>query len=83
MHPDGSVEARVHTNRRDWHNLKSMVPFLWEFRGRALFALSCLIASKVANVGVPVFLKKIIDTLEKTSPEQLLILPISLLDEIF
>ena len=79
MHPDGSVEARVHTNRRDWHNLKSMVPFLWEFRGRALFALSCLIASKVANVGVPVFLKKIIDTLEKTSPEQLLILPISLL----
>ena len=73
-----SAEARVHTNRRDWHNLKGMLPFLWEFRGRALFALSCLILAKAANVGVPVYLKKIVDTLDQ-QPEQMLVLPVALL----
>ncbi len=71
-------QPQVHKDRRDWHNLKSMLPFLWEFRGRAIFALSCLIASKAANVGVPVYLKKIVDSLEN-SPEQILVLPVSLL----
>jgi len=50
-----SRTERPDNNRRDWHNLKSVLPFLWEYRGRALFALACLIASKVANVGVPLF----------------------------
>lgn len=78
MHGITGAQSRVHANRRDWHNLKGMIPFLWEFRGRALFALSCLVASKAANVGVPVFLKKIVDALDKPA-EQLLILPVSLL----
>ena len=78
MHPTGDQQARVHTNRRDWHNLKSMMPFLWEFRGRALFALSCLVLAKAANVGVPLYLKKIVDVLDQ-QPEQLLVLPVALL----
>ncbi|MGB3918965.1 MAG: ABC transporter ATP-binding protein/permease [Thiothrix litoralis] len=65
-------------NRRDWHNLQSMLPFLWEYRGRALFALVCLILSKVANVGVPVILKDIVDALQG-KPEQVLVLPVILL----
>lgn len=69
---------RPDTNRRDWHNLKSVLPFLWEYRGRALFALACLIASKVANVGVPLFLKDIVDSLQG-KPEQVLVLPVILL----
>ena len=32
-----------HTDRRDLHNLKSMLPFLMEFRGRVIVALSFLI----------------------------------------
>ncbi|WP_419604405.1 hypothetical protein, partial [Thiolapillus sp.] len=28
--------SQVHKNRRDLHNLRNMLPFLWEFRGRAL-----------------------------------------------
>ena len=78
MHPNAGQQSRVHTDRRDWHNLKSMMPFLWEFRGRALFALSCLIASKAANVGVPVFLKQIVDDLDQ-STGQMLVLPVTLL----
>ncbi len=62
---------QVHKNRRDWHNLRSMLPFLWEFRGRALFALACLVLSKTANVGVPVALKAIIDYYEQASRAEL------------
>ncbi len=73
-----SRTERPETNRRDWHNLHSMLPFLWEYRGRALFALACLIASKTANVGVPVILKDIVDSLDGKG-EQLLVLPVILL----
>ena len=36
------VYTRPHSDRRDWHNLRGMIPFLWEYRGRALFALGFL-----------------------------------------
>ena len=78
MHPVGGNQSQVHTDRRDWHNLKSMMPFLLEFRGRAVFALTCLVASKAANVGVPVFLKKIVDSLDQAGG-QILVLPVTLL----
>ncbi|NNJ71724.1 MAG: ABC transporter ATP-binding protein/permease, partial [Enterobacterales bacterium] len=71
-------ESLIHANRRDWHNLKGILPFLWEFRGRALVALLCLVLAKVANVGVPVYLKEIVDSLD-TSSNELLVLPVSLL----
>ena len=66
------------TERRDWRNLKSVLPFLWEYRGRAMFALLCLIASKVAIVGLPVVLKDIVDALQAT-PLKVVVLPASLL----
>jgi ATP-binding cassette subfamily B protein len=81
MHGAGA-EAQVHKDRRDWHNLKGMLPFLWEFRGRAVFALSCLVLSKVANVGVPVVLKEVVEHFERVrdDPTMLVaVLPVSLL----
>ncbi len=69
---------RAHSDRRDTHNLRAMLPFLWEFRGRALLAIACLVLAKVANVGVPVVLKGIVDAFEGVST-QALILPVSLL----
>lgn len=77
MMPAARTE-RAHTDRRDWHNLKSMLPFLIDFRGRVFFALACLVAAKVANVGIPLVLKMIVDSLE-SKPQQILILPLSLL----
>ena len=77
MMPAARTE-RAHTDRRDWHNLKSMLPFLLDFRGRVFFALACLVAAKVANVGIPIVLKMIEDSLEQ-KPQQMLILPLSLL----
>ena len=73
-----AATERIHSDRRDWHNLRGMLPYLWEFRGRALLALVCLIAAKVANVGVPLVLRDIVDAFEAT-PNQVLVLPISLL----
>ncbi len=72
------VPPQVHKDRRDWHNLRSMLPYLWEFRGRALFALLCLVLAKVANVGVPLALKEIVDALER-QPGRVLVLPVALL----
>jgi len=72
------AQSRPHADRRDWQNLRAMIPFLWEYRGRALFALGCLVLAKVANVGIPMVLKEIVDTLE-TSGQAQLVLPLSLL----
>ncbi|MGE0313097.1 MAG: ABC transporter ATP-binding protein/permease [Lautropia sp.] len=48
--------------RGAWKTLKTLLPYLWQFRGRVLLALGCLVAAKVANVGVPIVLKGIVDT---------------------
>ncbi|HFD79068.1 MAG TPA: ABC transporter ATP-binding protein/permease [Gammaproteobacteria bacterium] len=62
---------------RDLRTLRSLLPFLWEYRGRVLVALVALIVAKVANVGVPLVLKQIVDALDSsTSP---LVLPLGLL----
>jgi ABC-type transport system involved in Fe-S cluster assembly fused permease/ATPase subunit len=70
--------SRPHRNRHDVNNLKAVLPFLWEFRGRAALAVVCLVFAKVANVGVPMVLKEIVDTLDK-GPHQAVALPVVLL----
>lgn len=52
-------------DRNDWANVKALIPYLWEYKGRVLFALLCLILAKVANVGVPIILKDIVDSLNR------------------
>ncbi len=59
-------QTPVHKDRRDFQNLRNMLPFLWDYRGRALFALGCLVLAKLANVGIPLLLKQIVDSLEKS-----------------
>jgi ATP-binding cassette subfamily B protein len=64
-------------NRNDWQTIRSLLPYLWEFRGRVLLALGFLIAAKLANVSVPLVLKDVVDAL--SGPQQLLALPVFLL----
>src|SRR6059058_2236422 len=52
------------TARGDWHAIATLIPYLWEYKGRVIAALACLIAAKVANVGVPVLMKEIVDSLD-------------------
>ena len=62
----------------DWMNVKALLPYLWEYKGRVLLALGCLILAKVANVGVPIILKDLVDSLNK-GLQDLIILPVTLL----
>ena len=71
-------QGKVHGNRRDWKNLRSILPYLMDYQGRALLALAFLVLSKIANVGIPVTLKAIVDYLEGHQT-QMLVLPFMLL----
>jgi ATP-binding cassette subfamily B protein len=66
------------TAGNDLKTLKALAPFLWEYRGRVLLALACLVLAKVANVGVPLVLKDIVDSLDVDASE-MLVLPLSFL----
>ena len=56
--------AEPHGNRKDFENIKRLFPYIWDFKGRVFIALSCLIFSKVAIVGMPLVLKEIVDGLD-------------------
>ena len=57
--------------------VKSLWPYLLEFKGRMSIALISLLLAKVANVGVPLILKRVVDAL--TLPHAVLVLPLTLL----
>ncbi len=50
--------------RNDWKTIRTLLPYLWEFRQRVIVALICLVLAKVAIVGVPLMLKAIVDALD-------------------
>ena len=52
-------------NRNDWKTIRSLLPYLWEFKGRVVLALALLVMAKLANVAVPLVLKEIIDALDQ------------------
>ncbi|OGI41281.1 MAG: metal ABC transporter permease [Candidatus Muproteobacteria bacterium RBG_16_62_13] len=63
--------------RNDWKTIGTLLPYLWEYRGRVLLALGLLVLAKLANVTVPLVLKEVVDSL--SGPQQLLVLPFALL----
>lgn len=68
--PDGG-------NRADWQTLRSLLPFLLEFKWRVIVALILLVFAKLANVSVPLVLKEIVDALDK--PHAALVAPVFLI----
>src|SRR5450631_1095135 len=65
--------------RGDWQTVRTLLPYLLAYKGRVLLALACLIAAKLANVGVPLLLKQIVDGLTLPPVGQMLVLPVALL----
>ena len=66
----------------DWATIQTLLPYLWAYKGRVCIALVCLIAAKMAVVGVPLVLKKIIDGLAPLAGSHnasAVILPVGLL----
>ncbi|KQQ33094.1 metal ABC transporter permease [Duganella sp. Leaf126] len=77
---DASVPPTPRT-RTDIATLKTLLPYLWVYKWRVLLALGCLVGAKLANVGVPVVMKRLIDSLTITPqhPQALLVLPVAAL----
>jgi ATP-binding cassette subfamily B protein len=73
--------AGVAAARTDWQTLRRLLPYLWPWRGRVALALAFLVLAKLANVGVPVLLKYLVDALDLKpgDPRALLVVPIGLL----
>ncbi|MBQ5941737.1 ABC transporter ATP-binding protein/permease [Massilia sp. AB1] len=67
--------------RNDWATLRTLFPYLWVYKWRVLAALGALIGAKMANVGVPLVLKQLIDQLaiDPAHPQALLVLPLGAL----
>ena len=67
--------------RSDWATLGRLLPYLWRYRWRVIFALAFLVGAKVANVGVPLLLKELVDSLSisPTDPRAVLVVPVGLL----
>ena len=75
--PDGSAPPP----RSDWSTLWRLLPYVWQWRWRVLIALSFLVAAKLANVGVPLVLKQLVDALDLKpgDPRSVLAVPVALL----
>ncbi len=65
--------------RGDWATLRTLLPYLWRYRGRVLFAVGCLVAAKLAVVGVPILLKQIVDALVQRPAGAILAVPVALI----
>ncbi len=67
--------------RSDWATLRGLVPYLWQYRLRIAVALGFMLAAKLANIGVPLLLKELVDglSLKPGDPAALLVVPVGLL----
>lgn len=64
------------SNRNDLKTIRTLLPYLWEFKSRVFLALSMLVLAKLANVSIPLILKEIVDALDQ--PQAILVLPVFL-----
>ena len=72
------------SERSDAATLKRLLPYLWQYRWRVALALAFMVGAKLANVGVPLLLKELVDALTPRSglpvgQAALLVVPIGLL----
>jgi len=67
--------------RSDWAALRRLFPYLWHYRLRVGLALGFMLAAKLANVGVPLLLKELVDGLaiKPGDTAALFVVPVGLL----
>ncbi len=77
-HPPAAASP---AQRSDWATLRRLLPYLWQYKWRVMAALGFMIGAKLANVGVPVLLKELVDTMNPATREAaaLLVVPLGLL----
>ena len=67
--------------RSDLDTLKRLFPYLWDYKWRVVAALTFVLAAKLGNVGVPILLKTLVDTmsLKPGNVQAILVVPAALL----
>lgn len=68
-------------NAAEWSALRRLLPYLWQYKWRVLAALLFMVGAKLANVGVPLLLKQLVDALNVQPGDHaaLLVVPVGLL----
>ena len=78
-----ALPGPIPDTRHDWQTIKTLLPYLWAWKGRVVFALACLLLAKLTNVAVPLVFKDIIDTFTLPSASKMeqavLLVPLGLL----
>ena len=65
----------------DWRTLRRLFPYLWQYKWRVVAAIAFMLGAKLANVGVPLLLKDLIDAMDARTgtAAALLVVPVGLL----
>ncbi|MFN3303086.1 MAG: ABCB family ABC transporter ATP-binding protein/permease [Roseateles sp.] len=73
--------AQAPAVRGDWGTVRRLLPYLWRYRWRVAAALAFMVGAKLSNVGVPLLLKQLVDSLDLKpgEPQTLLVVPLGLL----
>jgi len=84
--PDSPSNAKAHAvgvqasvEPSDIHTLKRLAPYLWQYKYRVCLALCFMVGAKVANVGVPILLKDLVDQMTPHPNLGPLVVPLALL----
>ncbi|MCZ2497406.1 ATP-binding cassette domain-containing protein [Xylophilus sp. Kf1] len=78
----GTPPVAAPPRRSDVETLGRLMPYLWRYKWRVAAALAFMVAAKLANVGVPVLLKTLVDRMTPHGPlgvEAVAIVPVALL----
>ena len=74
---DSSIIQFMTLRGNEWKALGTLMPYLWEYKWRVVIALAFLVIAKIANVGVPLVMKEVVDGLDTRL--QLVAVPVALL----
>ncbi|MDI1259915.1 ABC transporter ATP-binding protein/permease [Aquabacterium sp.] len=77
--PTSATQTEI--RRSDIDTLSRLWPYLWEYKVRVVLALAFMLGAKLANVGVPLLLKNLVDRLAPSagSAQALMVVPLGLL----
>ena len=76
-----AAQTKTVPARSDGDTLKRLFPYLWDYKWRVVAALSFMVGAKMANVGVPLLLKNLVDTMnfKPGDVQAVLVVPVALL----
>lgn len=59
----------VSDKRGNWSPVARLLPYLWRYRWRVFAGLAFMVLARLANISVPLILKRVVDALEIVSAE--------------